>query len=55
MEYVDIAIALLVVLIVGVAAYDVPTRRRELPPSATGGTGTDVLERPPVREAPPVE
>jgi len=53
MEYVVIAIALLVVLIVGVAAYVVPKRRRELPPSATGGTGTDLLERPPVREAEP--
>jgi fused signal recognition particle receptor len=57
MEYVVIALALLVVLIVGAAAYVVPKRRRQLPPSATGGTGTDLLERPPVREepaAPPV-
>jgi fused signal recognition particle receptor len=57
MEYVVIALALLVVLIVGAVAYVVPKRRRQLPPSATGGTGTDLLERPPVREepaAPPV-
>src|SRR3954453_1133503 len=53
MEDVVIAIALLGVLIVGVAAYVVPKRRRQLPPSAPGGTGTDVLERPPTREAEP--
>jgi fused signal recognition particle receptor len=66
MEYVLIALALLVVLIAGVAAYVVPRRQRDLP---TGGAGTDVLERPtrptdlappvvaapPTAEAPPVE
>src|SRR5688572_11738293 len=54
MEYVVIALALLVLLIVGAAAYVVPKRRRQLPPSATGATGTDLLERPPVREEPPL-
>jgi fused signal recognition particle receptor len=54
MEYVVIALALLVLLIVGAVAYVVPRRRRPQPPSATGATGTDLLERPPVREAPPV-
>jgi fused signal recognition particle receptor len=53
MEYVVIALALLVVLIIGAAAYVVPKRRREVPPGATGATGTDLLERPPVREAEP--
>jgi fused signal recognition particle receptor len=52
MEYVVIALALLVVLIVGAVAYVVPKRRRREPPSVTGGTGTDLLERPPA--APPV-
>jgi fused signal recognition particle receptor len=53
MEYVVIALALLVVLIIGAAAYVVPKRRREVPPGATGATGTDLLERPPVRQAEP--
>ncbi|GIJ58839.1 signal recognition particle-docking protein FtsY [Virgisporangium aurantiacum] len=47
MEYVVIAVALLVLLIVGAVAYVVPKRRRELPPSVPGTTGTEVLERPP--------
>jgi fused signal recognition particle receptor len=38
---------------VGAVAYVVPKRRRELPPSAPGATGTEVLERPPAREAEP--
>jgi fused signal recognition particle receptor len=54
MEYVVIALALLVLLIVGAVAYVVPKRRRQVPPSATGATGTDLLERPPTVEAPPV-
>jgi fused signal recognition particle receptor len=53
MEYVVIAVALLVLLIVGAVAYVVPKRRRELPPSVPGTTGTEVLERPPTREAEP--
>src|SRR5688572_26306576 len=50
MEYVVIALVLLVLLVVGAVAYVVPKRRQQLPPSATGATGTDVLERPPARE-----
>jgi fused signal recognition particle receptor len=48
MEYVVIALALLVVLIVGAVAYVVPKRRGE----RLGATATDVLERPPTREEP---
>jgi fused signal recognition particle receptor len=47
MEYVVIAVVLLVLLVVGAVAYVVPKRRRELPPSAPGASGTEVLERPP--------
>jgi len=54
MEYVVVAAVLLVLLIVGAVAYVVPKRRRQLPPSATGATGTEVLERPPTTAPPTV-
>ncbi|WP_067505287.1 signal recognition particle-docking protein FtsY [Actinoplanes sp. TFC3] len=67
MEYVVASLILLAVLIVGAVGLVVPRlRRRELPPSEQGRTGTTTLERPPVvpdaetlppliERAPPVE